>query len=210
MVVPFWYSGWYGLYSAPYYDFYGDRYGSSLPFYSRSVTLYTAPETYVEAAETIAAGAPAEDDGNSAGSEYSAKARSAFEQGDYRNALRLANHAAIELPEDAAVHELMSLSLFALQDYRGAAIEAHAAVGLGRLSEWATIFAYYGNAEAYTKQFRELEKYVRENPKSPEARFLLGYHDLLTGNKAAAKAHLQEAVALTPQDKLAKKLLDQL
>jgi Flp pilus assembly protein TadD len=52
----------------------------------------------------------------------------AFQQGNYRDALRLASHAAVDSPRNARVHELLSLPMFALKDYRGAAMEAHAAV----------------------------------------------------------------------------------
>ena len=39
----------------------------------------------------------------------------------------------------------MSLSLFAVADYRGAASEAHAAIALGPIADWATVFGYYGD-----------------------------------------------------------------
>ena len=50
-----------------------------------------------------------------------AKAFAAFKTGEYRQALRLANHAAVDAPRDPRVHEAMSLALFAINDYRGAA-----------------------------------------------------------------------------------------
>jgi tetratricopeptide (TPR) repeat protein len=247
VVLPLWYPTWYGLYGGPYYYgcpwWYYD-YGTPYYGYGSTVTVYSAPRTYVEesviasppvavpevaapapdvlevappaaaapaeaaAAEAAPAEAPKPD--AKLAEEYAAKARALFRQGAFRDALRQANHAAVESPEDPKVHELMSLALFALKDYRGAAIEAHAAVGLGRPGDWPTISRYYGNADTYTKQFRDLEKFVRENPKSAEGHFLLGYHDLLTGNKEAAKKHLAEAVKLTPQDELAAQMLKKL
>ena len=80
------------------------------------------------------------------------------------------------------------------KEYRGAAIEAHAVVTLGRLSDEPTVSRYCGDADTYKQQLRELEKFVQENPKAAEGRFLLGYHCLLAGNKDAAKKHLEEAV----------------
>ena len=67
----------------------------------------------------------------SSDSQYFDGARDAFRSGNYREALRLAGHAAVDSPQDPAVHELMSLALFASKDYRGAALEAHAALSLG-------------------------------------------------------------------------------
>jgi tetratricopeptide (TPR) repeat protein len=164
----------------------------------------------VNAAPPNAAGAAAGADGEadgSAGAEFFIQAEAAFHDGRYRDALRLANHAAVESPRNPKAHELMSLSLFALADYRGAAIEAHAAVALGPIADWATIFGYYGDQVRYTTQLRALEKYSRENPKSAEARFLRAYHYLMTGHIDSAKEQLAEAIQLTPSDKLAADLL---
>ena len=215
LVMPLWYPGWSGLYGNPYYDYYGGGW----PYYGSEVTVYSAPANLVEVPDSPpveAVGSPppadaaASDGGDTAlGQQYAAQARAEFRNGVYREALRQANHAAVEMPRNAEVHELMSLALFALAEYRAAAIEAHAAIALGRVSGWPTISAYYGDGKLYTNQFRGLEKHVRENPKSPEAQFLLGYHDVLTGNKEAAIKHLTAAVELTPKDEIAKQLLKQ-
>lgn len=216
--MPLWYPGWYGLYGGSSFDYYG-YYGGGWPYYGNVVTVYDAPPTPVQAAEAppVEAAEPAEpaasgeDDGqdSASGQEYASQAREAFRAGAYRDALRQANHAAVEMPRNAAVHELMSLALLALKEYRAAAIEAHAAIALGRVSDWPTLYSYYGEEKTYSNQFRELEKHVRDNPQSPEARFLLGYHDVLTGNKEAAKMNLTAAVELTPKDEIAKQLLQQ-
>jgi tetratricopeptide (TPR) repeat protein len=150
------------------------------------------------------------DEANQTASGYFDDARQAFLNGNYREALRLAGHAAVDNPQDAAVHELMSLALFALKDYRGAAMEAHAALSLGPAINWETLFAYYGNAETYTTQLRALEAFVGDNPKKPEGRFLLGYHYIMTGHPDVAKKQLEAAVAITPGDKLAAELLKQI
>jgi tetratricopeptide (TPR) repeat protein len=213
--MPLWYPGWSGLYGNTYYDYYGGGW----PYYGNEVTVYSAPTEAVQVPESppveAAAAPPAPDaaapDGSDTapGQQYAAQARDAFRAGDYREALRQANHAAVEMPRNAEVHELMSLALFALAEYRAAAIEAHAAIALGGVSGWPAIFAYYGEETTYSNQFRALEKHVRKNPKSPEAQFLLGYHDVLTGNKEAAVKHLTVAVELTPTDEIAKQLLKQ-
>ena len=104
----------------------------------------------------------------------------------------------------------MSLSLFALKDYRGAATAAHAALAMGPIGDWNGLFAYYGDADKYTTQLRTLEKYVGDNPSSAPGRFLLGYHYLLVGSRGEAKPQIAQAVKLTPGDKLAAHLLRQL
>ena len=55
-----------------------------------------------------------------------------FQQGNYRDAMRFAGHAAVEMPRSADVHNLLMLSMFAGGEYRGAAMEAHAAASLGQ------------------------------------------------------------------------------
>jgi hypothetical protein len=214
VVAPYWYAGWPGLYWGwpwgGYYNGYA-YYGGGWPDYTTAVTVYSNPEVVMQT-EPVAppetpAPAPTDAPDTTLGEQFATRARESFRAGDYRDALRLANHAAIESPRDAGGHELMSLALFALKEYRGAAIEAHAAVSLGRISDWPAVYAYYQDAEKYTEQFRALEKHVAENPKSPEGRFLLGYHCVVTGNKEAARKNLTEAVQLVPKDEVAKQLL---
>jgi tetratricopeptide (TPR) repeat protein len=135
------------------------------------------------------------------------QAADAFSAGRYRDAVRLANHAAVESPQNPKAPELMSLALFALGDYRGAAAQAHAALALGPPADWATVYGYYGNLETYTKQLRDLEKYSNDKPNAPEAHFLRAYQCLLLGYPKQAVKEFEEVVKLAPQDKLAAELL---
>ena len=75
-------------------------------------------------------------------------------------------HAAVDEPRNAKIHLLMSLGMFATGEYRGAAMEAHAAAALGKVPDWPEVFGIYGDANVYTEQLRALEKYVREKPAS--------------------------------------------
>jgi len=137
-------------------------------------------------------------------------AQSAFLEGDYRNSLRLALHAEVESPQDAKAHELVSLSLFALGDYLGAASRAHAALALGPPSDWNSLYGYYDDVAKYTGQLRRLEKTVAAAPDSAYGQFLLGYHYLMIGAKDHAKIRFARAAELTPDDKLARHILKQL
>ena len=87
----------------------------------------------------------------------------------------------MESPQNAKVHELTSLALFASGEYRGAATAAHAALALGPPSDWASLYSYYNDADKYTGQLRKLEKTVADVPTSAAGHFLLGYHYLMTG-----------------------------
>jgi len=138
------------------------------------------------------------------------EAQSAFLAGDYRNSLRLALHAEVESPQDPKAHELVSLSLFALGDYLGAASRAHAALALGPPSDWNSLYGYYNDVAKYTGQLRRLEKTVAAAPNSAYGQFLLGYHYLMIGAKDNAKTKFARAVQLTPDDRLARYILKQL
>ena len=47
----------------------------------------------------------------------------------------------MDAPRNAKVHELISLALFALGNYRPAASEAHAAMALGPIADWNDLYA---------------------------------------------------------------------
>jgi tetratricopeptide (TPR) repeat protein len=153
--------------------------------------------------------------------QYYSEARMSFLQGDYTRALQLAQHSAVDAPNNAKVHELISLALFALHDYRRAASEAHAAMALGPIAEWNDLLTYYYDPTTqttelqplqiakYTTQLRALEEGVRSHPKDAANHFLLGYHYLMIGARDNAKTQIADAVSLTPDDKLAARYLQQ-
>jgi hypothetical protein len=94
-----------------------------------------------------------------------------------------------------------------LGEYRGAAVESHAVMSLGKLPDWNLLYAFYGSVEPYTTELRTLEQYARSRPNSAEARFLLGFHYMMTGHANEAKGELLAALKLAPRDRLAAKLL---
>jgi hypothetical protein len=199
-----WWPGYYGYgyrypYVGGYYGNYGD-YGYDQPY----VADYSAPDTSGGMPDMTMHPQPAV---AAETSDYYTEAVASFQQGDYANAARLTGHASIDQPRDANVHLLLTLGLFALGDYRAAAMEAHAVVALGQVPTWETVYGFYDNVEPYTTQLRALEKFVRENPKSPEGRFLLGFQYAITNYKDAARDQLLRAVELGPQDRLAGQLL---
>jgi tetratricopeptide (TPR) repeat protein len=144
------------------------------------------------------------------GDQFLTSAREAFHNGSYSDALRLANHSAVETPHKAKPHELMSLALFALKDYRGANIEAHTALSLGPPSDWKTLYGYYGDLPTYTKQLDALVDYISKNEKAMDARFVLAYQNMMMGHRDAAKKQIENIIAYIPKDQLAIKLLKDL
>jgi hypothetical protein len=194
-----WYPGYYG-----YYD-YGYPYGSTVYNYDVVPNSGAYISGYAPAGPdqtTVAAG-------TGETSDFYAQAVGAFQQGDYRDALRLASHAAVDNPRDPSVHLLMSLAMFGQGDYRGAAMEAHAVSALDGKVDWPTLYAFYNNVDIYTKQLRALEDTVRKTPADANARFLLGYQYMAAGHKDAAKDEFLKALQGMPQDRIAAQLLTQ-
>jgi len=192
---PWW--GWGGAwgpgyaydYGYPYYGYGG--YGSG--DYASGGTAYAA--AYPTNESTVATSPEASDEAD----EYLARAMTAFQDGNYKDALRWAGHAAIENPQDAHAHVLLGLAMFASGDYRGAAMEAHGLAAMGKIPDWNMVYSFYDKLQPYEAQLRALEKFAREHPSAPEGRFLLGFHYLMDGHRDAAKDEFLDALKLTPR-----------
>jgi hypothetical protein len=226
IALPLWFSAWDAYYPG-YYAYYGDPgypYGDYYGYGDAYANLPPAPAEPPPAADESPANVPAppppaaeptaesadsaaESPEAEAGRQFHADAVSAFRRHDYREAARLANHAVIERPRDGKVHETLSLALFAAREYRGAAMEAHAAVALNTLADWPTLYHYYHDLPTYEKQLQALAQHVGKNPTSLDAKFLLAYHDLMLGHPQEAKELLLEIVSKVPKDKQAAELL---
>ncbi len=199
----FWWPGYYG-YGYPYRS-----YGHGYPYYGD----YVYDEGSYGVAPYAAAAAPSESmtavapEAQTEASQFYERALRAFQESDFRNAMRLAAHAAIDNPEDANVHVLLSLAMFAQGDYQGAAMEAHGLAAMGKIPNWEMVFGFYGKLQPYETQLRALEKFAGENPSAPEGRFLLGFHYMMAGHRDAAQGELLEALKVAPEDRLAAQLL---
>jgi hypothetical protein len=133
--------------------------------------------------------------------------RDAFSRGDYTTATTLINQAIAKKPNDPVLHEFRALVLFATRQYRAATAAIYAVLSVGPGWDWATLISFYPNPDTYTAQLRALEKYRNENPKLPEARFLLAYHYMTCAHNDAAAVELNEVMKLNPKDQLAAQLL---
>ena len=205
-----WWPGYYGYYDwGPYSDIYGD-YGYDVAPYTAYSPNYV--DNYVDTGAPIETMTPSEPttpiEANAEEGNFYSQALAAFQEGDYGNATRLAEHAAIDNPKNPDVHLLISLGLFAVGQYRGAAMEAHAVAALGTVPDWPKLAGIYdNNIEPYTQQLRALEKFVRNNPTAPEGRFLLGFQYMMDGHHSVAQDQFLQALKLTPQDHLVAKLV---
>src|SRR5262249_37464873 len=136
--------------------------------------------------------------------------REAFRTGDYASALRLTDEALKTLPNDATLHEFRALVLFAVKQYEQAASPLYAVLSVGPGWDWTTMVGLYPTVDVYTEQLRALEAYVKQNPNSVGARFVLAYHYLTQGHNDAAVAQLKEVQKLAPSDTLTAQLVKML
>jgi tetratricopeptide (TPR) repeat protein len=136
-------------------------------------------------------------------------ARVAFTNGDYAGALQLTDEALKVLPNDATLHEFRGLVLFAAGKYELAAGPLYAVLAVGPGWDWTTMVSLYPNADVYTAQLRKLEAFVKANPNSASARFVLAYHYMTEGHTEEAVAQFKAVVTLAPQDNLSARLVQQ-
>jgi tetratricopeptide (TPR) repeat protein len=136
-----------------------------------------------------------------------AQARNAFSNGDYANALQLTQQALGQMPNDVSLHEFLALVLFAQGSYEDAAAPLYAVISVGPGWNWTTLIGNYSDASVYTEQFRGLEAFVKANPKSAKALFVLAYHYISQGHGDTAIKILQDVVSLQPDDQVSAALL---
>jgi tetratricopeptide (TPR) repeat protein len=198
--------GWgYWGYSNPYYyssGSYGYDYSQPLVVYNDNSTTTTVTEP---AATTTAP--TSEPQPTDAGMAAFNEARAAFYDGDYTAALAKLDTTLKTMPRYTVVHEFRSLVLFALKKYPESAAAIYAVLSAGPGWNWTTMISLYGESDRYTKQLRELEEFAKANPKSADARFLLGYHYQTCGHNDNAAKQYKLAQNLLPDDKLLKQLV---
>ena len=196
-------------YINPYYD---AAYSSAAPYdYSQPIVMYSEPvEAPAPVSQATAEAAPLPPGVSQEALNQFEQARSASGQGDYKQALGLANQALKSMPSDATLHEFRAMCLFALGQYREAAATLNAVLAVGPGWDWTTMASLYPDVEVYTAQLRKLEAYVKANPTAADARFVLAYHYLTTDSAEAAARQLSYVVNSMPNDAVAKQLYDML
>lgn len=135
-------------------------------------------------------------------------ARQAFYVGDLDSAYKNIDRSIGLMPDDTSMHEFRSLVLFAFGQYRQSAEAIHAVLAVAPGWDWTTMSGLYAESDTYVRQLRDLEDYVRANPRESDVRFLLAYHYITQGHMAEAASQLQAVRTLSPEDRLSRDLLD--
>ena len=179
--------------------------GYSNPYY---VSVGSSGYNYAEPIPVSynASVAVVENDSSSA-DEVLTNAVAAFQRNDYDRSLDITNNGIARYSDDAVLHEFRALVLFAKRDYQQAAATIHSVLAVGPGWDWTTLSSLYSNVAIYTKQLRALEAFTAANPQDAASRFLLAYHYMSCGHPDAAARHLQQVVALMPNDRVAADML---
>ncbi len=152
---------------------------------------------YSQPINTTAA-APEQSVASQAASAYD-QARAAFKSGDYAQAIQLDQQALAQTPNDTDQHEFLALTYFAQGKYPQAAAPLYAVLSVRPGWDWTTLCGMYPDVDTYTTQLRALEAYVRSNPDSAQAHFVLAYQYLSRGMTRKPSAQLKEVVRLQPE-----------
>lgn len=208
------YYGWYPSYSVSLYPWYG-FYGA--PDYQGDAIVSRRPVLTDEHAGHDHSSVTTDDRTEPPGSTVSAqgltyqrRAESAFRGGRFDEALRLANHALVEMPRNGNLLLFVSQSLFATGDYRGAAAAIHQASTMLDKADWGYVvknWRDYYRGSAYREAMDKLNTYVKENPDVAYARFLRAYHFGFLGQEEFARKEMTKAIELEGRDQLAIELL---
>jgi tetratricopeptide (TPR) repeat protein len=136
-----------------------------------------------------------------------ARARGAFQKGDYAEAQRECEQAIHLLPGDANLLEFRALCQFALGEYTSAAASLYDILAAGPGWGWDVLSSFYGSAKSYTTQLRALERFVKQNPDEAAPRLVLAYHYLALDERDDAAAQLRQVVKLESRDEVAPVIL---
>ena len=148
---------------------------------------------------------------NERAARFQLAAEQAFRQQRYEDALKQASHALVEDNRNGKLFLFTSQCLFAMGQYRDAAIAIYQGVSILEQDDWGFVVKnhrhFYTNAD-YVKQLDQLVEFQREQPDAAYARLALGHHHTFLGHDEAAREQLTKVIELEPRDGVAKKLLD--
>ena len=199
---------------ASYYDYYAPAPYSVAPSVVVSPSVAPNVATYSAAKPAISSDSSdaisSFDSLGSRNNPYRTQAEQAFRNSNYGEAVRLANHALVESPNDGKLMLLYSQGLFAVGDYQGAAGAIHRAASMLNPEEWGYVvqnYAKYYQGNGFVDQMSRLESFLKANPDAAYARFLRGYQFGFLGQNGVAIRDLNRALELESRDQLAAELV---
>jgi predicted Zn-dependent protease len=149
--------------------------------------------------------------GESSSTDFARQGERAFRDGEYKRAAREWRHAILDDTQNGTLVLMMSQALFQMGNFNEAAGAVQAGLQMLPRDKWNVVVAnfreLYGDTQDYIDQLKELEKAVKEKPKEPGLRLLVGYHYLYLGYPAEAIRELKAGEELAKTDKAMKELI---
>ena len=194
--------GWgYWGYSNPYA-------GSSTAYdYSQPLVVYNDNSSSGSSGDGGTSASSSQPQATPEGKQAFDEARREFYNSDYVGALRYIDKTLETMPHDTVVHEFRGLVLFALKKYSESAAEVYAVLAAGPGWDWTTVSKLYPNIDVYAHQLRALEGFTDDNPDSPDAHFLVGYHYMTASHTDRANLQFKLAHSELPKDHLLSQLV---
>src|SRR5262249_22147206 len=147
-----------------------------------------------------------------ASSSFAREGEEAFKARDYKGAVRSWRHALVDDPQNGTLVMMLAQALFGVGQYDEAAGATQQGMFLLPQEQWGVVVSnyteLYEDTQDYVDQLKALEKTVKEKPKDPALRFLVGFHYGYLSYPVEAVRELDELLKLAPQDQLGRKLRD--
>jgi Tetratricopeptide repeat len=135
----------------------------------------------------------------------------AFKDGDYKKASRAWRHALLDDPQNGTLIMMMAQAMFQSGEYNEAAGAVQAGLQMMPRDKWDVVVGnykeLYGNTQDYVDQLKALERTIKDKPKEPGLRLLVGYHYLFLGYPSEALRELRVGEELAKTDQAMKELI---
>jgi hypothetical protein len=135
----------------------------------------------------------------------------AFRDREYKQAAREWRHALLDDPQNGTLVLMMAQALFQTGEYNEAAGAVQAGLQMMPPDKWDTVIGnykeLYSDTLDYVDQLKALEKAVKDKPKEPGLRLLVGYHYLFLGYPNEALRELKIGDELVKTDQAMKELI---
>jgi tetratricopeptide (TPR) repeat protein len=134
-----------------------------------------------------------------------------FKKGDYKQAMREWRHALLEDPQNGTLVMMMAQAQFQTGDFNQAAGAVQAGMMMLSKDKWGVVVGnfkeLYSETQDYVDQVKVLEKAIKDEPKNPALRFLVGFHYLYLGYPAEAIRELKAGEEEAKTDQSMKELI---
>jgi tetratricopeptide (TPR) repeat protein len=135
----------------------------------------------------------------------------AFRSKDYKQAVREWRHALLDDPQNGTLLLMMSQALFQMGEYNESAGALQAGLKMLPRDKWHVVVGnykeLYSDVQEYVDQLKALEKSVKDKPKDPALRLLVGYHYLYLGYPNEALRELKVGEESAKSDQAMKQLI---